>query len=107
MKTDIFTILLQNFSEVHAKWLENQTQVAFVKEMPEETQAMEPVIWIGIIQSLQDIQLLQTRFMPLKRKANLFNTLTREITCQSLSTETLDGFALNVNGKESINRITK
>ena len=44
--------------------LKHQTQVLFVVEMPEETQAVEFIIGIGVVELLQELQFLQSRLLP-------------------------------------------
>lgn len=83
----VFAVFLQNLSQVHAesrravrtrtprrrsqlwppslpKRLKHQTEVLLVVEVPEEAEAVELVVWVGVVQLLEELQLLQTRLLP-------------------------------------------
>lgn len=92
VQSHILPVLLQHLSQVHAadesaaelanthltppagrnpppslpERLKHQTQVLLVVEMPEEAKAVELVVGIGVIQLLEELQLFQTRLLPVR-----------------------------------------
>ena len=72
MQANIFAVLLEHFSQVHAQRLENQAQVLLVIETIEQTQAMELVVRIGCVQFAQKLQLFYSTLVPIfKEKIKL------------------------------------
>lgn len=55
--------------------LKHETQVLLVVEMPEEAKAVELVIRVGVVQLLEELQLFQTRLLPVRRLFWLANEL--------------------------------
>ena len=46
------------------EWFHDKAQVVLVVEMPVETQTMELVVCVGIVQPFQELQLLQAGLVP-------------------------------------------
>lgn len=53
--------------------LKHETKVLLVVEMPEKAKAVELVIGVGVIQLLEELQLFQTRLLPVRRLFFLVN----------------------------------
>jgi len=48
------------------EWLEDKAEMALVVEMTKQTQAVKFILMVGIIQTLQELHLLQTSLVPEK-----------------------------------------
>ena len=46
------------------EWLEDKAEMALVVEMTKQTQAVKFILMVGIIQTLQELHLLQTSLVP-------------------------------------------
>ena len=64
VQTHILAVLLEHLAQVHAQRLEHQTQVLLVVETRQQSQAVEFVLWIGIVQFAKELQLFQTTLVP-------------------------------------------
>lgn len=51
-------------SQLVPEGLEHQTQVLLVVEVSEEAQAVELVIWVGVVEPLEELQLFQASLLP-------------------------------------------
>lgn len=50
------------------EWFEDQTEMLFMVKVSEETQTVKFIIWICVVQLLQKLKLLQSRFLPVMRQ---------------------------------------
>jgi hypothetical protein len=51
-------------SQLVPEGLEHQTQVLLVVEVSEEAQAVELIVWVGVVEPLEELQLLQASLLP-------------------------------------------
>jgi hypothetical protein len=51
--SDMLSVLLENLSQVHGQWLENETKMLLVEEVPVKSQAVVLVVRVSLVQSSQ------------------------------------------------------
>lgn len=64
MKSNILSVLLEDFPQIHCQGLEHHAQVLLVEEVSEEPYAMVTIFWIGIVQFFQNLKFLESGLVP-------------------------------------------
>lgn len=64
VQPDVLAVLLQHLPQVHVEGLKDQAEVIAVVEVRKETQAVVLVLRVGGVEANEELQLLETGFVP-------------------------------------------